>query len=389
MKKIYHVVIITMCLLSIPLLSLAEIGSGKGIVEIKEGVYSSSLVCGKCHLDIYNQWRESLHAAGLTNPAFRTAYLESYMSNAEESKQLCLSCHAPAAVALEDFQLEKEVSKEGITCDLCHSIIEVQPSPSGFTYKSKVGQTKVGPWPDVESKAHKTLFSPLQTSAQLCATCHEYVNKNKVSILSTYSEWKEGPYAKEGVQCQGCHMPSISGVSVGPEVKEVKRKEINLHLLEGGHSIAQLKKAMHLEIVNIEKLNTEMKVTLNLANVGSGHMVPSGIPSRRLVLTLTAQGSSGQKTRETVTYQKILVDKDGNRVFKDSEVFTKPTLISKDNRIAPKETRKEVITLPLPSQDGDIVVRAELNYVYEPLLIEKKEISLELVAAEKVVPRSK
>lgn len=372
-------------LLSLPTVVLAEAGSGKVGIEIAEGSYSSSFVCGKCHLDIYNQWRESLHAAALNNPAFKTAYLESFWDNPEESRQLCLGCHAPIAVAMDDFKFEREVSKEGVTCDVCHSIVEVESSPWGFSSKTQVGKTKYGPRAAGMSPAHQIAYSPLQTSSLLCARCHEYVNKNGVSILSTYSEWKEGPYAKDGVQCQDCHMPLVKGVVVSPEVKEVRREEINLHLLAGGHSITQLKKAMKLEIVNIEKFDSQVKVTLELINRGSGHMVPSGIPSRRLVLTVTAQGALGQKVRESLIYEKILVDKDGTRIYKDSDVFTKSTLVSKDNRIAPKEARREVITLPFPEKRGDIVVRAELAYVYEPLLIEKKEIKLELAAEEKIV----
>lgn len=384
MKSIYN--IMTVIMLCLPSLVIAQTGTGQADVEIPEGSYSSSFVCGKCHLDIYNQWRESIHAAALDNPVFRTAYLESYLDNPEESRQLCLGCHAPIAVALEDFGFEKAVSKEGVSCDVCHSIAAVEPSPQGFAFKAQVGKTKYGPRQDAVSPAHKIVYSALQTSSLLCASCHEYRNKNGVSILSTYSEWREGPYAQNGIQCQDCHMPLVKGEVVRPEVKEAKRGEINLHLLMGGHSITQLKKSIKLNIVSIEKINSQIRVSLDLTNSGSGHMVPSGIPSRRLVLSVIAQGVLGQKVKDTRTYQKILVNKAGTIIDKDSEVFTKPTLISKDNRIAPKETRREVIILPLPEKTGDVIVRAELAYVYEPLLIEKKEIKLELAMEEKIVP---
>ncbi len=44
--------------------------------------------CGKCHVDIYQEWSESDHARAYTNPHFRSA-------TNDYSFEHCLGCHAP------------------------------------------------------------------------------------------------------------------------------------------------------------------------------------------------------------------------------------------------------------------------------------------------------
>ena len=42
--------------------------------------------------------------------------------------------------------------------------------------------------------------------AEFCGTCHNEKSPYGVWVKSTHLEWKDGPYAKEGVRCHDCHM---------------------------------------------------------------------------------------------------------------------------------------------------------------------------------------
>ena len=42
--------------------------SHKAAAEISAEGYTSSRVCGECHVDIYNSWKKSLHAFAIADP---------------------------------------------------------------------------------------------------------------------------------------------------------------------------------------------------------------------------------------------------------------------------------------------------------------------------------
>jgi len=85
---------IAFAVFSQPLLSYAE-GPGRSPRPwqktpaeqlLERDKYSSSIVCGRCHQEIYNTWKDSLHAQAIEDPIFKTAYLEAYHDTAGEVK---------------------------------------------------------------------------------------------------------------------------------------------------------------------------------------------------------------------------------------------------------------------------------------------------------------
>jgi hypothetical protein len=90
--------------------------------------------------------------------------------------------------------------------------------------------------------AHGTEFSEIHTSSLACAPCHEYQNALGFPLLTTFSEWKNSRYAKEGKQCQSCHMYRVAGDVVDPRLKRSSLAKINLHQMPGSHSVTQLTK---------------------------------------------------------------------------------------------------------------------------------------------------
>src|SRR5574341_148994 len=90
--------------------------------EGRSTAYTSAKVCATCHEDIYQMWSRSLHATSLTDPVFDVVYMQVLKGNEGKTRESCLRCHAPTTRVSRDFALRHEVSREGVTCDFCHTI---------------------------------------------------------------------------------------------------------------------------------------------------------------------------------------------------------------------------------------------------------------------------
>ena len=390
---------IAFAVFSQPLLSYAE-GPGRSPRPwqktpaeqlLERDKYSSSIVCGRCHQEIYNTWKDSLHAQAIEDPIFKTAYLEAYHDTAGEVKSLCLRCHAPISLVNKDYELKEAITREGVSCDFCHTLTEVNLDNQDYPFSFELGLNKRGSLKlkDGASPAHEVVHSPLHQSSLLCAGCHEYKNGNGLSILSTYSEWKESPYAQEGKQCQDCHMPLVKGKVVKPEIKEATGEYINLHDITGGHSLERLREAVRVEIEEVRRIDDMLQVKVKITNTGSGHMVPTGLPTRKLVLQVRGKTSKEEIAIGEVVYQKLLLDSNRKEIVKDSEVFYKAKSLAMDNRLAPRESRIETFKFPAPKGIESIMLNvvAKVFYKYSPVIMERKEMEIELTGDEMLLPR--
>lgn len=356
--------------------------SGAALAEetpkVETDKYTSSAVCGKCHEHIYNRWKDSIHAHAMDDPIFNTAYNLAYRKTAGAAKNICLPCHAPTVRFTGDFDEKLPMTKEGISCDFCHTVKAVDLKASD-PYIKEIGLVKRGPFKDGKDLKgkHEIAFSELHKTAEFCAGCHEYKSQNGVSIIGTYGEWKEGPYPAKGKQCQDCHMPAIMGQIVAGSDTSPK-KTINEHNLLGGHSLMQLKKAVDVKVVNINVGEARTEVMVDISNMGSGHRVPTGTPTRRLILNVEISGSEGRVFREKIAYEKVLADMDGKELKDESEVMLGgPMQIIKDNRLKPGETRREVFTFYATGSKLKNVT-AWVDYVYSPFILDRTTMQLEM-----------
>ncbi|MFQ6038993.1 MAG: multiheme c-type cytochrome, partial [Candidatus Aminicenantales bacterium] len=287
------------------LLGLCLLGPLFGFSE-RTTELTSSETCQKCHAEIYRHWKNAMHSMSLEDPIFKSAYIESYFNTRGQAKYNSLRCHAPAVLVKGDYDLEQANTKEGVSCDFCHSVKAIHFEKRDHPFELEIGRIKRGPLSEASSPAHETKASPLFKSSELCAGCHEYVNDNGVSILGTYTEWKSGPYAKQGIPCQDCHMPLVSGNIVRPQVAASQQKKINLHAISASHSTEQLQKAVAVRIQNVHREEGVIQVTVEVSNTGSGHKVPTGIPSRKLVLLVELKAPNVYLTQHK-TYERRLL----------------------------------------------------------------------------------
>ncbi len=354
------------------------------LLRVSPAGYTSSIICGSCHYDIYQNWRKSLHANSYSEPIFKASYMEVYLRTRGKVETICLRCHAPVAAATGDYGLENDISREGITCDFCHSVKGVNLNKEPSPFELEPGLMMRGPGKGNSTEAHGTSPSPLFTQSLFCAGCHEYKSPKGVSIFTTYSEWLKSPMSREGKSCQSCHMPLIPGEVTRGE-KEGGARLINQHRITGASSLEQLRRAIEVEVKSPVREGEELRVEVLLRNAGAGHMVPTGLPTKKLILDVTALTTAGRTLTQRMVYQRQLADSEGEPITIDSDLFLDAAQVMRDNRLAPMEMRRETFTFKLKPGEGAIV-RTELYYHYSPLLVERTEQRVRIGGRELEVP---
>lgn len=347
--------------------------------ELKIGVLNESARCGRCHEQIYKMWQRSLHGAALTDPIFEASYMRAYLDTAGGAKSICLRCHAPVATVTGDLDLKNPASREGITCDYCHSIVSVDLERRDRPFKVVLDGVKRGPFGDSKSSAHGVALSELHLSAEFCAGCHEYANEDGLPILSTYSEWRVSPQAAQGKTCQKCHMPLGEGDTVRPGVG-TSRKGINLHDISGGHSSEQVRRSATAKILRVERqAPTSAVVEVEIANVGSGHSIPTGMPTRKLILEVVLFCDGKEVQRFERPYQRVLLDRHGQPITDDHRAILEARTVRDDNRLRAGERRIERFFAAVPSK-GALRAEMKFRYYYAPELLLRESMSIEIAA---------
>lgn len=341
--------------------------------------------CGACHQVIYAQWSNSMHANALADPIF----VAHFRKVSPADKATCLTCHAPFSRYLGDPELKNPLSREGVSCEFCHRVTGGEPGTGRFI-PDFTGPRR-GPLEDALDTYHPVAYSEFHTQSELCAVCHQSVNSNGVAVLDTYEEWKQGPYPNAGITCQKCHMPEDINQSAAQLTEASGRHTLIYHTFLGGHSRVTLQDAASLSLIPAWQ-KEGLEVVALVTNKESGHSLPTGLPSRRIVLSVTLQDSNGRALATlSRTYQRTLKDRQGLRI-PDQDVarmFLESAGVETDNRIRPKETRRENFVFPKPTkQQGEVYsVRARLVYFLPLPFGDPPEIQVELASQEVLLKR--
>jgi len=322
---------------------------------------TSAEECARCHVDIHRYWKASMHAQAAENSRFQ-AQLEELRSKGN-AEPICVRCHAPAAVYLRDVRWEKKATWEGVTCDFCHSVRGLRADPAR-PFVLDVGNVKTGPLMGATPVSHGAQYAEVYTSSDLCAPCHQYVNERGFEVLTTFAEWKASPYPARNMSCQSCHMRAASGRVVDPKVQRVAATTVNLHEMPGGHSVAELNRALQAQISAVRRGGT-LDVTVTFVNRGAGHRLPTGSPLRSIVLVVDADGAVGRRQTATRTYARVVVDEHGKELTDEVTMWLKGGRVVKDTRLAPGERRVEQFSFPMPRGTPAHAV-AKFYYRYMP-----------------------
>jgi hypothetical protein len=333
------------------------------------GPYASARDCARCHRTIHTYWSESEHSRSATNPSYRAA-LDSAMEGALDKSAVqrnCVWCHAPTALVTGDYSLQRPITREGVSCDFCHTVADVDLSRPDHPFDLQPGKIKRGPLEYAKSPSHETAYSALhKASPLLCAACHQYTNAHGVAVLSTYSEWTSGPYPARGQTCQECHMPLVPGTTVGEGLESTQRR-INLHRLVGGSVASRVRGGLDLRFGTLGVGATSADVEVIVANTAVGHSAPGGLSSKSLVLAVGVDTGAGELAhRRERVYRRELKDAEGRVLATVPDLFLKAASIGEDTRIKQKESRTERFTVPLPENWKAIVARLEYRDASDP-----------------------
>ena len=368
-----------MRLTSIVLLGLAAAGAWGAELQ----PLSSAELCGRCHRAILEAWKSSAHARAMDSPLFQQGLERTETEFGASAQQVCLACHSPISVLTKDTALLKKVSWEGVTCEYCHSIRDVSLAGPNPQVKVEFSLVKSGPLKDAVAPVHGTVFSAVYTSSAACAPCHEYQNSLGFAVLTTYREWQNSRYGKEGRSCQSCHMYKVEGAVVDPKVKRSSEAKVNLHQMPGSHSLDMLNKTIKARLVTARE-GDQLKVSVEVANAAAGHYVPTGSPMRQLLLEVLADSYDGNHYREERRYRRTVADSRGNALTLEPAVFLKGARVLSDTRLSPDEKRVETFSFPVPA-GVQTQVRAELRYYYSPLASSELQKSVTFLTIRRLV----
>ncbi len=371
--------------------------------------------CGGCHEAIYQQWKDSLHNLSHVDPIYREVALHDLkgLTDSDEIKEAehCVACHTPVGFvsgmpARTSDHLKKipELAQKGIQCDFCHSATgarkiynaEINLEPGNGD--SDPG-TKRGPRNDALSDYHKSAYSPFHTRSEICGVCHDVRHVVFGTKLETpYEEWKNGPYAAKGIQCQGCHMHQRPGVpSTGSTVRPdnpgesvsggPSRGHVFTHYFVGGNTLVpSLFGNREQAIMAGERLKNAATVKLDdnvtggvmrvtVTNTGAGHAIPTGLSHvRQIWLEVTVTGAGGKVLFHSgapdesgvigppaVIYNTVFGDGNGRPVMNVAKART----ILKDKRIGPMKSVVESYRLP-EIREGTVTAEVKLWYRIAP-----------------------
>jgi len=262
-----------------------------------------------------------------------------------------------------------DLAMNGVSCSLCHQISPDAPfgSDAGYSgnftvnsYANSRDRLIYGPYQNVLTGPMQNfagftpVFSKHIKSSELCASCHDlttpYSDENG-QILShnaedefpeqmPYSEWLHSDYAQTD-SCQACHMPRADGVAIASRPSNLtKRNDFAQHGFLGSNrlmlSILQtyreqlgvkatdfsksilnaeqlLQDAAKVEINNSELSNGSLNFQVKINSL-TGHKLPTGYPSRRVILHVTISDSLG-----AIVFESGKVNADGSVVGLDSD----------------------------------------------------------------------
>lgn len=377
--------------------------------------FEKSEVCQSCHTDFYQQWRQAMMSQAYTHHWDEIEYFELAVEHGKKDPKYapvsdgCNGCHSPMAFLAGDVPPprpeENSRANESVNCDICHSITGFEGDiPFNFNYISNPGRTKYGPKPGLESPHHDTEYSEFISQTEFCGTCHNEKNPFNIWVKSTQLEWKEGPYAKEGVPCHTCHMPK----AIGKNAIMAQEDIIAQHLFHGAHDPGKVAGVVEIRMHPVEReveYDGTIVIQMQLFNAKTGHKFPTGsVEDRILWLHVTATDAEGKEyhlpvdkkgfegeeytiATNTLAYQDLSIPlgkpdfpglqrdgvPEGDRIFRmpyldpDGNMtimqwYTKS--LGVDYRIGPRETKIETFTFDVPEDAalGKMTFNARLNY---------------------------
>jgi hypothetical protein len=258
--------------------------------------------CGTCHPAQLADWRGSWHAAA-TGPGVAGQLVE--MLQGDPGSALgCLGCHAPLAeqrplIADGDaFRpnpvFDPALHGRGLTCAGCHVRRHERFGPPRRDGSLASAAAR-------ETLPHGGVTrTPAFEASEFCRGCHQFgadgFALNGKLLENTFEEWKASRFAREGVQCQDCHMPERRHLWRGIHDPEMVRSGLTITARAGAERY---------------RPGQEAVVTLRVESTRVGHAFPTYVTPRvvlRAELVDEAGAVVAGSRQEKVIAREVTVD---------------------------------------------------------------------------------
>ena len=224
--------------------------------------------CGTCHPAQLADWRTSLHARTM-GPGV-TGQLVEMLASEPANALACYTCHAPLAEQrpllgadakhARNPAYDASLSGQGLVCAACHVRAHERFGPP--RRDGTVANT--GPRESVPHGGATRTAAFL--SSEFCRDCHQFAPDglavNGKLIENTYAEWKASRFAREGVQCQDCHMPD------------------RRHLWRGIHDPDMVRSGLTITVTPAAGRDGNANGTLRVQSTRVGHAFPTYVVPR-------------------------------------------------------------------------------------------------------------
>ena len=247
--------------------------------------------CGGCHPIQQADWRTSLHSKAMGSGV--AGQLVEMWKNDPESARSCLTCHAPLAeqsrhttqgkAVIPNPDFDASLEAHGLACAVCHV-----RGHQRFGPPRRDGSTA-----PLAAGARLPHNGVTRTSAflrsEFCASCHQFTPDgfalNGKLLENTFEEWRASPAARQGLQCQDCHMPD------------------RRHLWRGIHDPEMVKSGVQIGLAMDRpryRTGDELLATLTMTSTRVGHYFPTYVTPRVAVRAelVDAQGQLVPGSRE-------------------------------------------------------------------------------------------
>lgn len=183
--------------------------------------------CAGCHLPQYKDWKGALHS---TTASALVRWIAREKDPVEANS--CRQCHdaesQPGAwTELELFRAVGDPAelprRDGVQCSVCHVRQHVRYGPPALPREGPAVVVPLHGGFKVESAYEDSRF---------CAGCHTFtprVNPGGM-VADPFEEWRRSRFAREGVSCQGCHMPQRQHLFRGIHDREMTLSGLTLGL---------------------------------------------------------------------------------------------------------------------------------------------------------------
>ena len=291
--------------------------------------------CALCHRQQFNDWSTSLHSRSMGPGIY--GQLLNMQANNPSTYTICATCHTPLSEQIPHVKkgseyhpneaFDPELQQAGLVCAGCHVR---QHQRFGPPRRPELP----APSPEFVLPHGGFTATPAFQRSEFCKPCHQFAEGafalNDKLLENTFNEWQASPYAEEGVQCQGCHMPD------------------RRHLWRGIQDPEMVRQAMTVSVSPLApsyRPGDTLRTTITVTNSGAGHHLPTYVTPKIFVrgdLLDSAGEAIADSFQEAVIGREITLNL-------SREVY--------DTRIAAKASLDFAYEMPVPENAAVLRVK--------------------------------